>query len=161
MVRFGLLIAAAVVLLDQVTKTWIVHDVMAPPRVIEVTSFFNIVMVWNRGASFGLFGSGASWGQLALGLVAAAICIALTVWLFRVTHRWLAAALGFVIGGAIGNVIDRVIYGAVADFLDFHAFGWHWPAFNVADMSICVGVGMLLLDGLIAGRRTHKLDTGS
>ena len=158
MIRLGYLIAAAVIVLDQVTKYWIVHHVMAPPRVIEVTGFFNIVMVWNRGASFGLFRAESDTGPLILGFVAIAICVALTFWLRRVTHRWLGCAIGLVIGGALGNVIDRVWHRAVADFLDFHAFGYHWPAFNVADIAISVGVGMLLLDGLIGGRRDHKLE---
>lgn len=158
MIRFGYLIAAAVIALDQLTKYWIVHDVMSPPRVIEVTGFFNIVMVWNRGASFGLFGASGGWGPLILGGFALVICAALTVWLSKVTHRWLGVGIGLVIGGALGNVIDRLTYRAVADFLDFHAFGYHWPAFNVADMSISVGVGLLLLDGLIGGRRHHKLE---
>lgn len=157
MIRYGLGLAALAIIIDQITKVWIVYGVMSPPRVIEVTSFFNIVMVWNRGASFGLFASDSPWGQVFLGTLAVAICIALTVWLSRVTSRWLAAALGFVIGGAIGNVIDRAVHGAVADFLDFHAWGFHWPAFNVADTAICIGVGMLLLDGLITGRRDNKL----
>lgn len=157
MIRFGYSIAAGIVLLDQAVKAWIVHDVMSPPRIIEVAGFFNIVMVWNRGASFGLFRADSGWGVLLLASVAVAICIGLTVWLARVTHGWLATALGLVIGGALGNVIDRVLYGAVADFLDFHAYGYHWPAFNVADIAISVGVVMLLLDGLIGGRRDNRL----
>ena len=157
MIRFGYLIAAAVIVLDQVTKYWIVYEVMSPPRVIEVTGFFNIVMVWNRGASFGLFGSSGGWGPLVLGALALAICAALSVWLSRTTDRWLGTAIGLVIGGALGNVIDRLVHRAVADFLDFHVFGYHWPSFNVADMAISVGVVLLLLDGLIGGRRHHKL----
>lgn len=158
MIRFGLLIAAAIVAADQATKFWIVHDVMSPPRVIEVTSFFNLVMVWNRGASFGLFNTGSPWTLYFLVTVAFLISGAMTVWLRTVQTRWLATALGLVIGGALGNVIDRLVYGAVADFLDFHAGGYHWPSFNVADIAISVGVGMLLLDGLIGSRRDHKLD---
>lgn len=157
MIRFGYLISALVILLDQATKAWIVHDVMNPPRVIEVTGFFNLVMVWNRGASFGMFRAESEWGHLPLALVAVAICVALTFWLAKTSHRWLGVAIGLVIGGALGNVIDRLVYRAVADFLDFHAFGWHWPAFNVADISISAGVCMLLLDGLIVRRRDHKL----
>jgi len=157
-IRFGYLIATVVIALDQATKYWIVHHVMAPPRVIEVNGFFNIVMVWNRGASFGMFKGESGIGPLILGVIAIVICVALTVWLSRVVHRWLGCALGLVIGGALGNVIDRIWHRAVADFLDFHAFGYHWPAFNVADIAISVGVGMLLLDGLIGGRGNHKLD---
>ena len=132
---------------------------MAPPRIIEVTSFFNIVMVWNKGASFGLFSSQSPWTQIVLGGLAVVISIVLIVWLTKAQNRWLATSLGLVVGGALGNAIDRALYGAVADFLDFHVAGYHWPSFNVADMAITVGVIMLLLDGLIADRRDNKLST--
>jgi signal peptidase II len=81
---------------------------------------------------------------------------ALVVWLRKAETRTLAVALGLVIGGAVGNVIDRLRFGAVFDFLDFHALGWHWPAFNLADSAISVGVGLLLIDTLSAGRRSIK-----
>ena len=158
MIRLGLPVAALIIALDQATKTWIVHDIMAPPRWIEVTSFFNIVMVWNKGASFGLFSTQSPWTQAILGGFAIVISIVLAVWMCRARSKWLAVALGLVIGGALGNVIDRAIYGAVADFLDFHAYGYHWPSFNVADIAISVGVVMLLFDGLLEKRRDHRLD---
>lgn len=158
MIRLGLPVAALIIALDQATKTWIVHDIMAPPRWIEVTSFFNIVMVWNKGASFGLFSTQSPWTQAILGGFAIVISIVLAVWMYRARSKWLAVALGLVIGGALGNAIDRAIYGAVADFLDFHAYGYHWPSFNVADIAISVGVVMLLFDGLLEKRRDHRLD---
>ena len=158
MLRFGLLLSAIVVVLDQATKYGIVHHVMSTPQVIEITPFFNIVMVWNQGASFGLFSTGSPWTPVVLGGIAVLISIFLVAWLSNTDSRWLAAALGLVIGGALGNAVDRALYGAVADFLDFHAFGFHWPSFNVADIAITAGVGMLLLDGLIGKRRDHKLD---
>ena len=158
MIRLGLPVAALIIALDQATKTWIVHDIMAPPRWIEVTSFFNIVMVWNKGASFGLFSTQSPWTQAILGGFAIVISIVLAVWMYRARSKWLAVALGFVIGGALGNAIDRAIYGAVADFLDFHADGYHWPSFNVADIAISVGVVLLLFDGLLEKRRDHRLD---
>lgn len=158
MIRLGLPVAALIIALDQATKTWIVHDIMAPPRWIEVTSFFNIVMVWNKGASFGLFSTQSPWTQAVLGGFAVVISIVLAVWMYRARSKWLAVALSLVIGGALGNAIDRAIYGAVADFLDFHAYGYHWPSFNVADIAISVGVVMLLFDGLLEKRRDHKLN---
>ena len=111
-------------------------------------------MVWNRGVSFGMFQSGES-GRWLLSAVAVAIVVGLLIWLRRVDVWWLGAGLGAVIGGAIGNVVDRLWYdeGAVADFFDFHVAGWHWPAFNVADAAIVVGVGLILLDGLLARGR--------
>lgn len=158
MTRFGLVLAAVVVVLDQVSKWWILADVMNPPTVIPVTPFFNLVLVWNRGVSFGLLNQDSAWIPWLLSALAAAICGGLLVWLRRADGRWLAAALGLVIGGALGNLVDRLRFGAVVDFLDVHAGGYHWPAFNVADAAITVGVGVLLIDALIADRNGGKVD---
>jgi signal peptidase II len=146
--RIGLLISAIAVVLDQVSKFWILYSVMAPPRVIEVTPFFNLVLAWNKGISFGMFNTGSTYGPLLLTGLAIVIVIALCIWLWRADTKWVACALGLVIGGAVGNVIDRVRFGAVVDFLDVHAFGYHWPAFNVADSAICVGAAILILESL-------------
>lgn len=150
---FGLAAAAITLVLDQITKWWIVGTVMNPPRAIELTPFFNLVMVWNRGITFGLFGD-AHWGRWAFAVVALVIVAVLVSWLWRAIYRSTALALGLVIGGAIGNVIDRARWGAVADFLDFHVAGWHWPAFNVADSAIVIGVGLLLLEALFSRKET-------
>ena len=150
MLKIGLSVGAIVVVLDQLTK-WLIRDVVLDTaRYIEVTGFFNIVEVWNRGVSFGLFASDSPWTPYLLSALAIAISIVLIVWLRKAETTFLALALGFVIGGAIGNVFDRFIWGRVYDFLDFHAAGYHWPAFNVADAAISVGVGLILLDGFIA-----------
>ena len=156
LIRFGFLLAAGVVLLDQVSKYLIIHHIMAVPHTIEVTSFFNIVMVWNKGASFGLFSTHSPWTQLVLGALAIIITLVLVAWLRKAQSSWLASSLGLLIGGALGNVIDRVVYRQVADFLDFHALGYHWPSFNIADIAISCGVIMLLFDGLIARRRDNR-----
>lgn len=151
----GLSLAAAIVALDQLSKWWIVERAMQPPRVIPVTPFFNLVMGWNRGVSFGMFNSetAVAWVFIALAL---AIVVFLGLWLRKAERALVAAALGLVIGGAIGNVIDRARFGAVADFLDFHALGRHWPAFNVADAAISLGAAFLLLDALFDGSRSPK-----
>ena len=150
---FGLIVAAVVILLDQLSKWWILDVVMQPvPHVVEVTPFFNLVMAWNTGVSFGTFGSSYAFMPYVLSAVALAIVVALLLWLRQADRRFVALALGMVIGGAIGNVIDRFRFGAVADFLDFHIGGWHFWAFNVADSGISVGVALLVLDGLFAGR---------
>jgi signal peptidase II len=150
--RLSLVLALVVVVLDQLTKWWILDQVMRPPRLIELTPFFNLVLVWNRGVSFGLFNTDSSWNGYVLSGIAIAIIAVLLVWLRRVDRWMLATAIGLVIGGAIGNVIDRVRFGAVCDFLDLHAFGYHWPAFNVADSAISVGAAILVVDALARPR---------
>jgi signal peptidase II len=153
-VPLGLGIAAFVVLLDQVTKFWLLQTMQeSGGRAVELTDFFTIVLVWNRGVSFGMFNSAdAALNGLIFSLLAAVIVAALLVWLWRAAEGLIICAIGLVIGGAIGNVIDRLRLGAVVDFLDFHVGTWHWPAFNVADSAICVGVGLMVIDGLIARR---------
>ena len=156
MLKIGLSVGAIVVFLDQLTK-WLIREiVLGTGRDIEVTGFFNIVEVWNRGVSFGLFASDSPWTPYLLSALAIAISIVLIVWLRKAETTFLALALGFVIGGAIGNVFDRFIWGQVYDFLDFHAAGYHWPAFNVADAAISVGVALVLLDGFIAKREDER-----
>ena len=148
MLRLGFGLAALTIVLDQLSKHWILTSVMQPPKVIELTSFFNLVLAWNRGVSFGMFNQQSAYGPYILTGVAAVIVVALAIWLFTAESRFTALALGLVIGGAIGNVIDRLRFGAVVDFLDFHAMGYHWPAFNVADSAICVGAVMLVFESL-------------
>lgn len=155
MVRLGLAVAFLVLGLDQLTK-WVALDLLdLTGRPITMTPFFNLVMVWNRGVSFGMLnGIGALAPWLLPGL-AVGVVIVLLFWLRRSEHALMAVGLGMVIGGALGNVIDRLRYGAVVDFLDFHLAGYHWPAFNVADAGICVGAGLILVDGLLAPRRQY------
>ena len=144
----GLSLAALTIILDQLTKWWILTDVMNPPRVIEVLPFANIVLVWNRGVSFGMFNTASDHGPLILAGLAIAISIVLLIWLLRGPERTVGLGIGLILGGAIGNVIDRFIHGAVVDFVDLHVAGAHWPAFNVADSAITVGAVLLILDSL-------------
>ena len=146
--RLGFLVASLVLLADQFTKWWMLVDVMNPPRVMPLAPFLNIVLVMNPGVSFGILGSAPQWVGWVLVVFALAIVAALSIWLRSVTERLLAAGLGLVVGGALGNVVDRVRFGAVVDFLDLHWGGFHWPAFNVADSAITVGVVLLILDAL-------------
>lgn len=155
MPRWALLFVVVLIAIDQVSKRIMLDLVFDPPAIISVTSFFNLVPVWNRGISFGLFG-GAETSRWILVVLALAIVALLLVWLLRAGQGVVRFALLLVIGGALGNVIDRIVYGAVVDFIDIHGFGWHWPAFNVADMAIVVGTAMLLYDGLFGSPRSLK-----
>lgn len=146
--RLGLIVAALILVADQVSKYLLLDLMQQNPNGIVLTPFFNLVLVWNTGVSFGLFQEDTPLRSWTLIGVAAAVLVWLLVWLWRAQGRLIGAALGLIIGGAIGNIIDRYRFGAVFDFLDFHAFGWHWPAFNVADSAIVVGVGLLLLDSI-------------
>lgn len=148
----GLGLAALVIVLDQASKAWMMGLLADPPRIVGLTDFFSLVPVWNRGVSFGILAARDGSTAWLLSGVALAVAAGLVAWLSRVERPLLALSLGLVIGGALGNVIDRGRFGAVFDFLDFHVASWHWPAFNLADSAITVGVALLLLDGLVGGR---------
>ncbi len=144
----GLGLALAVVIVDQGVKAWLMELIFLLPRQIEITPFFNLTPVWNRGVTFGLLSQDnplAPWVFSALALVVVGYLLS---WLARTRDRLLRIAIPLVIGGAIGNVIDRTRFGAVADFLDFHAFGWHFLVFNLADSAITIGAGLLILHAL-------------
>lgn len=156
MQRWALIFIVVIAVLDQITKQIMISLVFEPPRVIELTSFFNLVPVRNTGISFGLFGADSQLGRWVLVAVAVVIMIALVVWLMRAGSVYITVALVMVIGGAASNVIDRAISGAVIDFLDFHIAGVHWPAFNFADSLIVLGTAMLLYDGLFGPARALR-----
>jgi signal peptidase II len=141
---FGL--ALVTVAADQASKGWALETWFDPPRVLEITAFLNLVAVWNSGVSFGFLAGYSDTMPLILSVFAVAVAIGMSVWLLRTSVMLVAAGLGLVIGGAVGNVIDRLRFGAVVDFIDFHVAGFHWPAFNIADSAITVGVVLLLLD---------------
>jgi signal peptidase II len=147
MPRVGLSVAAVVVVVDQLTKLWILGVIDAGTGV-PVTGFFNIILTFNTGISFSLFQS-PTWGPWVFSILSLAVVVGLAIWLRRAQTRWLAVALGGVIGGAVGNTVDRMAHGGVVDFLDLHVAGYHWPAFNAADSAIVGGVVMILAEGLI------------
>lgn len=125
-----------------------------PFAAMEILPFFNLVMVWNRGISFGLLNHSTDYGPLMLVVLALAITLVFTVLLWRSHEKIPATGMALIIGGALGNVIDRLRFNAVIDFLDFHANGYHWPAFNVADSCIFLGVATLIIASLFPGKST-------
>jgi lipoprotein signal peptidase len=151
--RLGLPIALAVLAADQASK-WFVLEALRLPEVRHIPLLaagpfgFDLTMVWNRGVTFGLLAGEAPWHAPALAVAALLIAGLLLRWMSRAENRVTAAALGAVIGGAVGNVIDRFRFGAVADFFDAHAWGWHWYVFNIADAAIVCGVVALVGDAL-------------
>jgi len=146
-------LALVVLVLDQLSKFWVLSVLRLEERgSIELLPVFSLSMVWNRGVSFGLLQAQqdlARWGLVAF---SAAVAVALIVWARRVQRPLLAGALGLVIGGAVGNLIDRVRFGAVADFLDVSGLGFFPWVFNVADSAITVGVLLLILDSLLPAK---------
>jgi signal peptidase II len=155
--RLGLTLALTVLGADQATK-WLIKRVTLDEgvRSITILPFFDIVAAWNYGISFGMFNDGDAGDRWVFISIAAAIVTMLVVWLRRAENTLVAIGLGLVIGGAVGNVVDRMFFGAVFDFLLFHAYGWQWPAFNLADSAICVGVGMLIADSLFGRKSLSK-----
>lgn len=138
-------LSAAVILLDQATK-WIAERALVLYAPVEVTPFFNLTLVYNPGAAFSFLGDASGWQRWFFVLVAIGASIFIVWWLRNLHHRerWTAASLALILGGALGNVIDRLLHGHVVDFLDVHWAGYHWPAFNVADSAITVGAVILV-----------------
>lgn len=132
--------------------TWLFQSAERLPFfTTELTSWLNLVMVWNQGVSFGLFNTETTYGPLILTVITSIIAAGFFIWMV-VSKSWVQKiALALVVGGAIGNIFDRVRYEAVIDFIDVHAFGYHWPAFNVADSTIVIGVAILMIHTLMSG----------
>jgi signal peptidase II len=146
-------LAALIVILDQLTK-YLVRSTFSLHESIEVTPFFNLVFVFNRGAAFSFLSDASGWQRIFF--IALALAASLwIVWLLRkhASQVLFCLALSLILGGAIGNVIDRLVFGAVVDFLDFHLRGSHWPVFNAADSAISCGAALLVWEALTAKRR--------
>jgi signal peptidase II len=148
-------VSVAVVLLDQFSKLW-ADSALELHRSIELIPSLAIRKVYNSGAAFSFLGNASGWQRWFFIALALLVVIVLTVWLYRLQKNQLrmALALSLVLGGAVGNLIDRVLYGYVIDFIDVYYASWHWPTFNVADSAITVGAALLLLDAFTS----HKKD---
>jgi signal peptidase II len=146
-------LAGLVIGLDQLTKFWIVSAIGLGQR-IELTPFLNLVFVYNPGAAFSFLADAGGWQRWFFVVLALAVSVWLTLLIRQhASERLLPLAAALILGGALGNVIDRIRFGAVVDFVDVHAAGWHWPAFNVADSAISVGVALLIWQQLFCAAK--------
>jgi signal peptidase II len=155
-------LAIFTLILDQITKYLaflyvgnVIQESYGTDHVIRVTSFFNISKVWNSGVSFGMF-NGLYAGQIILSIITIIIVAIVIKWSIKVTKTHIMIAIGFILGGAFGNLMDRVRFGAVADFLDFHLGKYHWPSFNVADSAVFIGVAIIIIDDLFLKKSLDK-----
>lgn len=150
----GFSLAFLTLVLDQASKLYFLFVYDLPIREpVVVNPFLSLIVVWNRGISYGLFQQHSTLGRWILIVVSIAAAIGLSVWIRRTSAKLLAASLGLIVGGAVGNVIDRLAYGAVFDFIQFQVGGWSWYVFNVADAAIVAGVAGLLYDSFVLERR--------
>ena len=145
----GIISGGLVLAADQASKWWVLHGLDLPALgSVRLLPVLNLTMVWNRGVTFGLLNFSGPWSAPLLVLGALIIVVLLGVWLRRAERRAVVVALGAIAGGAVGNVIDRLRFGAVVDFIHAHAFGWSWYVFNIADAAIVCGVAALIVDGV-------------
>lgn len=144
---WGLGMLFLIFLLDQISKYCILNIVNLPQKgSIPVIPFFNFTMVWNRAITFGMLGQFGSWGSVIFSVSAFVIAASLFIWMICARKIWVIMSLGAIVGGALGNILDRLRFGAVVDFIHFHVAGWSWYVFNVADSAIVCGVIILLMD---------------
>ena len=157
--QLGYLTFALTLAADQMTKFAILEVADDRAWSVTVTGFFNLVLVFNKGVSFGLFGgAGLPYQHLILSGIAIVVGLVLLNWLRQDLGQRLSLAYALIAGGAIGNAIDRLRIGAVVDFLDLHYAGQHWPAFNVADSAIVIGVLLVIADALFGSGEKSKKD---
>lgn len=152
--RVGLLIMAfGIIIFDQVTKLVVRNNMqLFTPK--EVTSFWNWTLAYNQGAAFSLFADEGGWQRIFFGVLASAVAIALVFYILNKKYtKIVGVAVSFILGGAVGNLIDRIMFGKVTDFIDWHYSIHHWPAFNIADSFICVGGALLVIDGLFFSKK--------
>jgi len=144
---FGLSVALVAFVVDRLSKWWLIDVFGITERgIVKILPFFDVVMVWNRGISYGLFQADTGLGIAILASFAILVTVALSLWLARIHHPLMALSIGLIIGGAVGNIYDRIAFGAVADFFSLHAYGYYWYIFNIADIWIAIGVTLMIYD---------------
>jgi signal peptidase II len=150
-------LSGLVVVLDQLTK-WLAEYYLLPAQPLPVTPFFNLTLLYNTGAAFSFLADAGGWQRWFFLILTSVISIALVIWLSRLNSEEtrLAIALALVLGGAVGNLIDRIAYGHVIDFIQLYYEQWFWPAFNIADSAITIGAALLVIDSLF-GTRHHSV----
>ncbi len=145
----GISIAVLAFVVDQASKWWVAAFLSERSLPLALTPFFNLVEAWNTGVSFSMFDGGGIMGAVLLSAFALVVVVFLLSWLHHESAASVQVALGLIIGGALGNVFDRLRFGAVYDFLDFYYRNWHWPAFNAADAFICIGAVVIVIHSLL------------
>tara|TARA_B100001123_G_C15037043_1_gene917879 strand:- start:353 stop:829 length:477 start_codon:yes stop_codon:yes gene_type:complete len=155
--RCGLLSPLVVVFVDQLSKLFVLQ-LLRPYETIPLTSFLNCVLVFNKGVSFGLFAGEGALLRYAFIALALSISLGLSIWLYFEKRLLFFVALSLILGGALSNVVDRIVRRAVVDFIDFYIGSWHWPAFNLADSAITIGVGLYFFASLRDYYRNRKLE---
>ena len=138
-----------VLAIDRITK-YLALEYLPPYSPVPIFPHFNLTLAYNTGAAFSFLGKASGWQIWFFGAIALIVSIGILCWLYKLSskNRWLSIALTLVVGGALGNLLDRFLYAHVIDFLEFYAGNWYWPAFNIADSAICVGAFMLLIDAI-------------
>ncbi|SFU42533.1 signal peptidase II Aspartic peptidase. MEROPS family A08 [Nitrosomonas eutropha] len=146
---FSLSLATVILMLDLLSKRWVELNLSYGQQIV-VTEFFNLVLAYNAGAAFSFLSDASGWQRWFLSAIALLVSALIIYLLYKnTTNRLFCIALSFILGGALGNLWDRIMLGHVVDFLDFHVSGYHWPAFNFADSAIVCGACLLILDGVI------------
>ena len=151
-----LLLSIVIIIADRIVKMFMQqHLTVGLP--LPITPFFNLTLLHNSGAAFSFLSAASGWQRWLFTVIAMVISILLVIWLYRLPRQQclIAVAIALIVGGALGNLWGRISYGYVIDFLDFHINNWHWPAFNIADSAVCIGVVLLIIDMLRASFRPH------
>lgn len=150
-----------VIILDQLSKQ-VADHLLGYAQPVEVLPFFNLTLLYNTGAAFSFLAAAGGWQRWLFALIALGVCVFLVVWLRRTDAKqvWLRAAIALVLGGALGNLFDRIVLGHVIDFISVHGFGWYFPAFNIADSAITIGAVLLVVDMVFGNNSKHPVQEG-